>query len=47
MIPNIATNQITPNMVQPNAVLYSLKVHNANGVYDPAINKYIEQWSNT
>ena len=42
-----ATNQITPNMVQPNAVLYSRKVHNANGVYEPASNKYIEQWSNT
>ena len=34
-------------MTQPDAVSYSLIVHNANGVYEPAISKNIEQWSNT
>ena len=47
IIPSIATPQITPNIVQPVAVSYSLRVHSENGVYEPAINKNIEQWSNT
>ena len=46
-IPKIAIAHIIPNIVQPVAVSYSLKVHNANGVYEPAINKNIVQWSNT
>ena len=36
-MPNIAINQIIPNIVHPSAVSYSLNVHNANGVYEPAI----------
>ena len=32
VIPNIANAQITLNIVHPNAVEYSLNVHNANGV---------------
>ena len=46
MIPNIANPQKIPNIVQPKADEYSLSVHNANGVYEPAINTNIAQWSN-
>ena len=46
-IPKIAIAQITPNIVQPVATSYSLNVHSAKGVYEPAISKNIVQWSNT
>ena len=46
-IPNIAIAHIMPKITQPVAVSYSLKVQSANGVYDPAINKKIVQWSIT
>ena len=46
-IPSIAIAHIIPKIVHPSAVLYSLNVHRQNGVYDPAISKNIEQWSNT
>ena len=46
VIPKIAIAHIMPNILHPSAVLYSLKVTKQNGVYEPAINKNIEQWSN-
>ena len=43
----IAIAQIIPKSIQPVFTSYSLKVHKANGVYEPAISKYIVQWSST
>ena len=43
VIPNIANPHMIPNIVQPKAVEYSLNVHNANGVYEPAISTNIAQ----
>ena len=47
IIPIIASAQITPNIVHASIVDTCIIVTSANGVYEPAISKNIEQWSST